>query len=197
MKNFPYEFESRKEVLFYPQKPDHFLGNILEIGPGRGDWLLAQAQQYPNKKFVAVEIGKYRFNKITERLTSKSIENVLLIKGDARFVVPQFFTEQSFEKIFVLFPDPWPKNKHAFRRLLNTEFITLISHQLKSQGHFNFATDHLPYARWVREHALPIQDLTLMDKSDEAAFPDYEPTFFEKKWRAEGKKITYLTFVKK
>ena len=194
-KLFPYEFEAKKELLFYPTKPDIFSVDVLEIGPGRGDSLLFLAQKDPTKKFVAVEIGKKRYFRLIPRLEKKEIKNVLLIRGDARVVLPQFFKEGTFEKIYVLFPDPWPKDRHAFRRLLTIEFLTLVAHHLREKGELIIATDVESYANTTLENLEQIQSLQEKKISDDSPLP--LQTFFEQKWRGQGKKIYTLVFVKK
>lgn len=197
-RTFPFEFESQKEILFYPQKPEIFSGNFLEIGPGRGDWLLETADCFPEKKFVALEISAKRYVKLVPRIEKKKLANILLIKGDARIVIPQFFGENCFQKIFVMFPDPWPKERHQFHRLLTPEFLALLAHVLKKGGLFVLATDSADYADWVRENLKETPALVIAEnnQSDVLPFPDYVPTYFEKKWKSEGREIFYLTAVK-
>ncbi len=197
-RSFPYEFESQKEILFYPKKPEIFSGDILEIGPGRGDWILEMASRSPEKKFVALEMGTQRYLKLISQIEKNKRANILLIKGDARIVIPQFFCENSFEKIVVMFPDPWPKKRHQFRRLLTVEFLALLAHVLKKGGLFTLATDSAEYIDSVRQNLKQVKELVIPEKnpSDSPPFPGYLPTYFEKKWKSEGRKIFYLTTVK-
>jgi len=196
MKSFPWEFESAKEILFYPGKPDEFIGNILEVGPGRGDLLLSLAESFPNKKFVAIELGKKRYYKLIPRIEKKGLENILLIQGDVRIVLPKLFTEEMFEKIYILFPDPWPKKRHAPKRLLNTDFLSLLVRFLKPGGDLFIATDVTFYAVWVTESADQVALLQNMGTPfvDSARLVNYEPTFFEMKWRAVGRNIHYMWY---
>jgi tRNA (guanine-N7-)-methyltransferase len=196
MKSFPWEFESAKEVLFYPEKPSECSGDVLEIGPGRGDLLLSLAASDPDKKFIGIELGKKRYYKLIPRIEKKRLQNILLIQGDARIVLPKYFTEKTFEKIHVLFPDPWPKKRHAPKRLLNVEFLFLLTRFLKSGGDLFIATDVTFYALWVVENARQVKLLNNMGKPfvDSSVLADYEPTFFEMKWRSEGRAIHYLRY---
>lgn len=199
MRQFPYEFDSTKEILYYPQKPDQFAGDILEIGPGKGEFLHALAQNRPDKRIVAIEIGTFRFNKISTNCTKKGIKNVTLIKGDARIVLPTSFKENTFEKIFVLFPDPWPKKKHAFRRLMQIEFIWLLAHNLKPGGELIFGSDVASYTQWVENN---LSQVNIMEKipSDPKSFSELNMianTYFEDKWRKENRSIHYLWYKKK
>ena len=197
-KQFPYDFELKKEVLFYPLRPAEFHGDILEIGPGRGDLLLTLATATPDKKFVAVEIGKKRYFRLIPRIEKRGIKNILLVRGDARVIIPQYFNEGTFEKIFVLFPDPWPKDRHAFRRLLQVEFLWLLAHHLKEGGEFVFGTDVEWYARWTAENLSRVQILknNFAPRPHTSEIPNLIPTYFEQKWRAMGKTIFFLSYRK-
>ena len=114
-------------------------------------------------------------------------------------MLQEHFTDKPFEKIYVLFPDPWPKKRHALKRLLQTEFIELISRFLKPQGDLFFATDVAWYADWVIENCREISSIECVGDPwvDAKSLFGYAPTFFEQKWRAEGRKIYYLWYRKR
>jgi len=199
MKTYPLEFESKKEILFYPRKPEVFEGDILEVGPGRGDFLLSAAERLPDKKLVAIEIGKKRHFKMIPRIEKKGLTNILLIQGNARVVLPRFFKPETFEKIYVLFPDPWPKKRHIPHRLMSVEFITLLSNNLRPGGELYFATDFWPYANWVVDNVKQVPHLQSLGAPyfttiDKIAY--YSPSFFEQKWRDEGRAIYYTRYQK-
>lgn len=81
-KQLPLEYILKKELDFFPKKPEKFDYHILEIGPGTGDFLFHLAEKHPDKKILGIEIGKKRFEKIQVRLKKRNIENVSLIHGD-------------------------------------------------------------------------------------------------------------------
>lgn len=199
VKHFPYEYKKQHEILFYPGKPDDFSGYSLEIGPGRGDFLLSAAEMHPDKKFVAIELGKKRYYKLIPRIEKKGLTNILLICGDSRIVINELFGSARFEKTYVLFPDPWPKKRHVFNRLLSIEFIRLVSSVIAPGGHFFAATDYYPYAVWTTANLQKVDELentaedlfTTIDMID-----DYTPSFFEQKWRSEGRHIYYMRYKK-
>ncbi len=162
---------------------------ILEIGPGNGDFLLSLAAQNPNKKIAAIEVRKKRFQKILKRLEKAGIQNVFLLWGNAKTMVPRFFKEDSLEKIYILFPDPWPKRRHAFHRLLDIAFLTLLAGILKKRGELILATDSKDYAAWIQKNV----EATASFK--EVSFErDFSETFFEKVWKKEGKPILYFSY---
>jgi tRNA (guanine-N7-)-methyltransferase len=199
MRAFPYEHEATKEILFHPGKPDVFDGDILEIGPGRGDFVLSTAGRHPDKKIVAIELSKRRYFKLARRVDRNDLTNVLLVQGNARIILPNYFPPETFEKIYVLFPDPWPKRRHIPQRLMSIDFITLLAERLKTGGSLFFATDFWSYADWVIDNIRSVTSLrslgrpyfTTIDDMD-----DYGPSFYEQKWRDEGRAIYYMRYEK-
>ncbi len=196
MKKFPREFESRKPILIYPKGSSVEGGDVLEIGPGRGDLLMDLAEAWPDKQFVAIEIAWKRFHKLIPRIEKRGLKNIQLLRGDARIVLDRFFEKETFEKIYVLFPDPWPKKRHALKRLLQIEFIELLQSYLQPEGSLFFATDVAWYADWVIDNCRQVPSLVCTGDpfvNAEDLF-GYTPTFFEQKWRAEGRQIYYLWY---
>jgi len=199
VRRFPQEFEAKKEVLFYPRRPDKFSADILEIGPGRGDFILSTATACPEKKLVAIELDKKRYAKIIPRMEKQGLFNILLIQGNARVVLPKYFQPGTFEKIYVLFPDPWPKKRHIPHRLLSVEFIRILKTLLRPGGDFFVATDFWSYADWVTDNLRQFEDLESRGKpffitSDQMSH--YRPSVFEEKWRSENRAIYYLHYKK-
>lgn len=197
-KHFPFEFDSKRDVLFYPHRPSVHEGDILEVGPGRGDLLIAMAREVPQKKIIAVEIKRKRYLGLIPRLERNGIENVLLINGDARLILPRYYSENTFEAIFVLFPDPWPKKRHAFRRLLSLEFLWLMAHQLRPGGILIIASDIESYTDWARSILGTIY--ILVDDVNHLPHPSQPlklpQTFFEQKGREAGRPINFLQYIK-
>lgn len=196
-RTFPKEFELKKEAVFYPSTTTGCLApygsdaDILEIGPGNGDFLVALAGANPAKKIIAVEIREKRFRKISKRLEKGGLKNVLLLWGDARVMIPRHFKEVSLEKIYILFPDPWPKRRHTFHRLLDEDFLAFLSERLQKKGHIILATDSKEYGESIAEMAKKTKSLkkTPFER-------DFQETFFERVWKKEGKSIHYFCFSK-
>ncbi len=203
MKKFPWAWEEKKPVLVYPEGSEPGSGDILEIGPGRGDLLLSLAGAMPGKRLVAIEIGKKRYYRMLPRIEKQGLTNIQLICGDARIVLPRHFHGPTFEKIYVLFPDPWPKARHELKRLLHASFLELLAATLKPGGDLFMATDVAWYAEWAIESANCVAGMRNMGAAahgqpfvgPEALF-SYAPTFFEQKWRAEGRTIHYMHYRK-
>lgn len=204
IRQFPYEHESRKEIHVYPptlltQGDKKLTTDILEIGPGRGDFLLATAEQHPDKSLTAIELGKKRHFKMIPRIEKKGLTNIRLFQGNARIILPKFIENESVSRVYVLFPDPWPKNRHIYLRLMSVDFINLLIDVLKPGGHLFCATDYWPYAEWVVSNVLKIERLEFEGRpffTDMDGIDYYQPSFFEKKWRDEGRAIYYMRFLK-
>ena len=178
----------------YPEPVSRIAGDFLEIGPGRGDLLLDLAARYPDKAIAAIELGGKRYFKLIRRLERMSITNVRLVWAPAQVAVPKHCVSQSFERIYVLFPDPWPKKRHIPHRLLSVTFLSMLTGLLGADGSFFFATDFRDYALWVVENLKEIPELQVQGTPFTARedIADYFPSFFEQKWREEGREIFYL-----
>lgn len=196
MRQFPYEWESKREVLFYPEVQERVIGDILEIGPGRGDFLFALAEKWPEKRIVGVEFLKKRYFRLIRRIEQRGLSNILLVQGRAQIVIPKYFQIGIFERIYVLFPDPWPKDRHIHHRLMTADFMSILACLLKPGGDLIVATDYRLYAEWVVENSADVDALENAGSPycKPSEVPDYLPTFFEQKWREEGRDIYYMRF---
>jgi len=194
MREFPLDYHARRGVQMYPEERELFAGDFLEIGPGRGDLLLDLAERYPDKQLVAIELAGKRYFKLVRRIKRRELTNVHLIWAPAQLALPRYCGEQSFERAYVLFPDPWPKKRHAPHRLLQVAFLKLLATRIAPGGSFFFATDVSEYAHWVVENLTEVDTLTIQGTpfSTQEEMADYFPTFFEQKWREEGRVIHYL-----
>jgi tRNA (guanine-N7-)-methyltransferase len=197
---FPFEHEAKRTILYYPEEQAEISGDILEVGPGRGDLLLWLAGNYPEKRLVGIELGNKRYRKLIKRIERLGLTNVYLVRGNARIVVPKHFHTPSFERIYVLFPDPWPKNRHVFYRLLSTEYLLQLCDLLKPGGDIVLATDVQLYADWVIRNTEQVPALKNLGSPYSITYdliPSGEQTYFEKKWRDEGRDIFYVHLMKK
>lgn len=196
-KTLPLEQILKKPLLFYPSEPTTPQYDILEIGPGRGDFLFALCEQNPTQSIVAVEIGKLRFDKLIEQSQKKNLKNVTLIYGDARIPVEKHFVDAGFSKVFVLFPDPWPRNKHRHKRLLQVDFLKKLAQKIKVGGEFLLVTDVADYAEWSFENLKTLPEFhTSQTVPLPGLPPDVIPTFFAEKWQKMGRNFWSVRFIK-
>jgi tRNA (guanine-N7-)-methyltransferase len=125
----------------------------LEIGFGGGEHLAAQAALRPDVLFIGCEPFLNGVGSALRHVDERGLKNVRLHAGDARAVVAAL-PDASVERVFILFPDPWPKTRHHKRRLIQADSLADIARVLQPQGRLRFVTDWKDYAAWTLERAL-------------------------------------------
>jgi tRNA (guanine-N7-)-methyltransferase len=138
-------FSDPRDLLTEP-----YTDRFLEIGFGNGDHLLAQAAAHPSTLCVGVDAYQSGFTLALRQAHENMIRNVRLVNADVGSLLEDF-PEAFFDKIFILFPDPWPKTRHHKRRLVSEHFLARLKRILKSSGFLVLATDHDHYAQQIRE----------------------------------------------
>ena len=127
-----------------------YTDRFLEIGFGNGDHLLAQAAAHPSTLCVGVDAYQSGFTLALRQAHENTIHNVRLVNADVGSLLEDF-PEAFFDKMFILFPDPWPKTRHHKRRLVSEHFLARLKRILKPSGFLVLATDHDHYAQQIRE----------------------------------------------
>lgn len=120
----------------------------VEIGFGAGEHLAAQAAMRPGTGFVGCEPFLNGVVGALGHIRDGALDNVRLHMGDALDVLRRL-PDASLERIYLLHPDPWPKARHAKRRMMNPGPLDLFAAKLKPGGEFRFGTDHAIYLRWA------------------------------------------------
>jgi tRNA (guanine-N7-)-methyltransferase len=157
-------------------------GLIVEYCAGNGCWAAYRAQREPSLQWVAVECKRGRVAKIWSKRRNLSLNNLLIIWGEADEVTRAHFADGSVAQVYIHFPDPWPKRRHAKHRLMQAGFIAQLQRILQPGGRITFVTDDLPYAQQAAQLLqVPIEPF------DPA--PDYGTSYFEGLWRSKGKPI--------
>tara|TARA_B100001029_G_C15058483_1_gene456364 strand:- start:2164 stop:2790 length:627 start_codon:yes stop_codon:yes gene_type:complete len=129
----------------------NFLPVTVEVGFGMGSSLISMAREESNANFLGIEVHKPGIGRTLNDIERLGIKNLKLICHDAAEVFRSAFKEQSLDRVLVFFPDPWPKKRHAKRRIIQPEFVKNISAKLKNNGYLHLATDWLPYAEHMIE----------------------------------------------
>ncbi len=119
---------------------------ILEIGFGMGDNLLKQAQHYPEKNFLGIEVHRPGIAAVLLGIESLKLHNVKLLQADAVEVLKFCVPDNALDVVQIFFPDPWPKKRHHKRRLIQLDFTKLLQKKLKTGGELQLATDWQDYA---------------------------------------------------
>ena len=168
---------------------------IVEIGPGRGDFLFHLASTNPDAIILAVEIKSLRVDKLVRRIQKRGMKNIILIQADGRDFLKTF--SEKIHALYINFPDPWPKQRHRENRLMNPRFLSSINALLTPGGFFSFTTDDQTYATYTSRLLQNIAEFqSLEEKRMSTSAPDAFPTYFSEKWKAMGRTIYYQRYKK-
>lgn len=155
----------------------------LEAGFGAGEHLAAQAARHPEALFIGAEPFVNGVAACLARLDAAKVANVRLHHGDVREVIERL-PDDSVGRLYVLFPDPWPKTRHKKRRLIQGDFIAGAARVLRPGAVLRFATDWADYADWTLERFLasPAFRWTAARADDwRRPWPDHVTTRYEAK----------------
>ncbi len=186
------------EAIFADSVPEP-LPLVVEIGFGRGEFLLDLARREPDTAFVGVEYSFKRALKMARRLARLELANVRIVEAKGEEVVEETLPDASVSCFWINFPDPWPKKRHFKRRLIQTGFAELLARKLASGGHLKIATDHPGYAEWIAEILPTVEALENVyapdpfRRSEEGRLP----TAYELLWRAEGRSFHFFDYVRR
>lgn len=167
----------------------------LEIGFGGGEHLAHQAGLHPEISFIGAEPFVNGVAKFLALAEDMKIANARVFDGDARDLLA-VLPDASIERIYLLYPDPWPKVRHNRRRFVSPETLREFARILPDGGLFLFASDIADYVTWTRDHIAAHGGFATVSDSP-APFPDWIQTRYETKAKREGRSSTYLTFQKR
>ena len=119
--------------------------NILDIGSGSGENALHLAKNLPKSKIITCELFEDGNLNLCKKIYLNKIENISLFQGNVLQYLDEIYRIEIFDEVWVLFPDPWPKNRHHKRRLINIEFVIKIHTFLKHNGKLFVASDSQSY----------------------------------------------------
>ena len=158
---------------------------LVEIGFGNGEFLEFLAKGSPDALVVGIEVSQLCAAKGARRVMSAGLENVRLMHGDARFLLRHCFAPQSAQRVYMNFPCPWPKARHAQRRVTVPSFSGLMDYLIAPGGAFELATDVEWYAKEAAEafDAAPSFRAQALERNPERPYI----TKYERKWKAMGK----------
>lgn len=170
---------------------------ILEIGFGMGDSLLQQALQYPENNYLGIEVHRPGIALLLTQIEKYQLKNIKVIYADATEVLACSIPKHSLDLVQIFFPDPWPKNRHHKRRLIQAKFVELLHEKLKLNGKLHLATDWQDYAQqMLKVLENTSQWKNTAEKNQFASRPSTRPmTKFEKRGQALGHCIWDLIFL--
>lgn len=179
----------------------------LEIGFGKGEHLLHQAQENPGIGLIGCEPFVNGVAALCAGIAAQKLGNIRVWPDDARLLMARL-RPQSLGRIFLLHPDPWPKTRHHKRRFLQTEILDQMARLLKPGGELRMATDHAALAAWLMEKAYfhPAFEWTARSAADwrmppadgQQTRPAAGPqTRYGQKGLKQGRPPVYLNFCRK
>jgi tRNA (guanine-N7-)-methyltransferase len=185
-----------RETGFAPLNMAELFGNmspvILEIGSGKGRFLIGSAMERPDINFIGIEKSLHYYRLIRDRILKRGLRNIRLINHDAFQVMQKMFADASVAEIHIYFPDPWPRPKEKKRRIIRADVLTEMRRVLVDGGSGIYVTDHREYA----EAAAPLIATHFRSESRTPGPEDPPRTNYEAKYRAEGRAIYEVRFWK-
>lgn len=168
----------------------------IEYCSGNGAWIAAKAQANPGINWVAVERKFDRVRKIWSKIQNLKLNNLLVVCGEAHQFTRSFLTDHSIHDIYINFPDPWPKSRHAKNRLIQDEFSKELWRILEKGRSLTFVTDDRPYSEWFIDVLSRTPGFVSAYPSPFYVAPPegYGSSYFEELWRSKGRDIRYHQF---
>lgn len=184
-------------------KEKYFKNNnplVLELACGKGEYTVGMAQVHPDKNFIGIDIKGDRIARGSKRANDLALTNVAFLRTPMVFL-EEFFEENEVDEIWLIHPDPQPRDKEERKRLTNSRYLQLFKKILKPKGDFFFKTDNFPLFEYSLE-TIPaefeiLRQTTDLDNSEllsEHFGVDGRPieTHYENLFKAKGHKINYL-----
>ena len=171
----------------------------LEIGCGNGKFIVELAMNNKDKYFVGIEYSYKAAKKAVSKAYKRNIKNLTIIFGEANNVIDKYLKEKYyFDKIYLNFPDPWPKKKHAHRRIFTRSFLDKMHTILKDDGIFYSVTDDDNYALEIMNPIYKEAEnfRNVLDSEYVHKLEGYGVTLYEEKMRAVGHNIYYFAHSK-
>ena len=175
-------YRGRWKELFQDGKPLH-----LEIGMGKGKFLMEMARLHPDVHYIGIEKYSSVLVRALEKMEENPLPNIHFLRMDAEYI-NQYFAPGEVERIYLNFSDPWPKDRHAKRRLTSRQFLARYEEILKdggrvefkteNRGLFDFSLEEVEAAGWTRE--LCTFDLHHSEYLEGNVMTEYEEKFVQK-----------------
>lgn len=171
----------------------------LEVGFGNGEHILTQAMRNPDVLFIGCEPFINGIAALAKDIVEQDVKNIRIWNDDAHFLIEKM-PDDCISRAFVLFPDPWPKAKHAKRRFIRQETLGIFSRIMKSGAILRMATDVEDLAQWMLEQAREHPDFQWCKESQtdwNKPPEDWVQTRYQTKGFEAGRQSHYIFFERK
>ena len=128
-------------------------GITFELGCGHGHWLAAYAAAHPEESCVGIDLITHRVERSVRKQTLGKLDNVVFLKAEATEFLEALPSEVNLAKIFILYPDPWPKKKHHKNRFISEANLDRLAAHAAPGATLHFRTDDEAYHAWTRDQA--------------------------------------------
>ncbi len=160
----------------------------MEIGMGKGTFLVEQAKTRPDINFFGIEYARWFWRFASDRMRRAGCLNARTVRAEASYFINEFVTDSSLSVVHIYFPDPWPKKRHHKRRLIQPPFMQQVIRILAPNGRVQIVTDHQDYFEQMEQVVgsckLKVVDYNRPGSANEGEFVG---TNFERKYRREGR----------
>jgi len=166
----------------------------LEIGFGAGEHLADQAARHPEVGFLGAEVFENGVVRLLAEIGRRELANIRVLLDDARLLL-EALPARSLGRVFILFPDPWPKLRHHKRRMVSPGTLDALARIMKDGAELRLATDDVGYLRWMLELAPthPAFEWQARRPEDWRRRPeDWPETRYERKAKAAGRSPFFL-----
>jgi tRNA (guanine-N7-)-methyltransferase len=163
---------------------------IVEIGSGKGRFLVDEALAHPELNYLGIEKSLHYYRVLVDRMERRNIANVRVINFDAALVLRDMLAEESIAEVHIYFPDPWPRKRERKRRFVQPAVLPHLERALRRDGVGVFVTDHREYF----EHAAPLLASQFDTEAGEVTGETPPRTNYEAKYRQEGRPIYQVMF---
>lgn len=190
--------EEHTEVELPIEEIKNIKGDIyLEIGSGKGQFILEMAKKNPDLFFIGIERNVTCAGFCAKKLVENEISNAKIIHADAGMILDSFL-DKSINTIFLNFSDPWPKKRHSKRRLTSNGFLDKYFNKLKDDGKIVFKTDNVDLFEFTKELVNESKFVpTLIDENYDGKEEFDAQTEYEMSFRNEGVPIHRMVMVKR
>lgn len=162
----------------------------VEIGFGKGRYLVRRCEEDPDRRFLGVEVAAEYWGHFVDRARRRGLRNWVAVRGEALYLLSSVLPRGFASAVHVYFPDPWPKSRHHKRRLFDPQTVDLVIGLVRPGGHLFFATDFLEYGAIVQEILEGYPGIRVERR--DRVWDEGPRTNYEAKYIAEGRPILRL-----